>query len=294
MAGRNTLNWEDLRYFLASVEAGNFSEAALMLGVNRTTVARRIRALEQALDQDLFGSDGRPSEPGRKVLETARDIQLQLERLQATHGTEPSGALRVAAPQGLGAEFMPQLSRFCEAFPAVTLELVSDRDPEIALLERRADIAIAVSNHPAESLRGLALGELKRAPYASLEYLQGHAPKKKLAEHRWIGWGRAMSQTVVARWMQANLPESAIGTEVNSWTSLREATRQGLGVAWMWCFLADEIPGLAPIRPPGPALSMGLWLLQHEDIPLTAAAQVFLEQMPTPLQRRLAGASRKN
>jgi DNA-binding transcriptional LysR family regulator len=288
MTSNPALNWEDLRYYLATVEAGSFSEAAMRLGVNRTTVSRRIRSLEQALDEELLGTEGRPTEAGRKVLEAASTIAQQLEQLHRGGSREPSGRLRVAAPQGLGAEFMPQLGRFCETYATVKLELVSDSDPELALLQRRADVAIAVSNHPAEPLRGSLLGELRRAPYASQTYLQHHAAANRLAQHRWIGWGKSMSHTLVAKWMQANLPEDAVATEVNSWTSLREATRQGLGVAWMWCFLADDIPDLQPIRPPSPPLSMGLWLLHHEDIPPTPAAEAFLQHIAPILQRRIA------
>ena len=48
------INWDDLRYFVELVRSGNVTEAGLQLGVNQSTVSRRIASLESALGKSLF------------------------------------------------------------------------------------------------------------------------------------------------------------------------------------------------------------------------------------------------
>ena len=52
-------NWNDARVFLAVAEEGSTLAAASVIGMNQTTVARRIEALENALKLELFERDNR-------------------------------------------------------------------------------------------------------------------------------------------------------------------------------------------------------------------------------------------
>src|SRR3569833_1400126 len=53
-ARMHTMDWDDLRVFLAIYRAGSTSAAARALGVQHTTVGRRLTSLEDALGTSLF------------------------------------------------------------------------------------------------------------------------------------------------------------------------------------------------------------------------------------------------
>ncbi len=286
------INWDDLRYLLASVRRGTYSGAAEELGVNRTTVARRINALETALGQQLLesSSDGlHASAAGKRLLQTASAMekQLQASARDLDTATINAGPLRIAAPTGLGAEFMPELIQFCRLCSEIELELITVANPATLLSQRQADIGIVVSDQPPEHLKGTLLAQMQRAAYATPQYLDQYAAELPLHQHRWISWGRAMSNTLVARWMRSNLPADIdIAARVNSWTAMREAVAGGLGISYLWCFLADADPRLQQIRAPQSDLSTGLWLLHHEDVPPNQRMQAFQHTMAAPLARR--------
>lgn len=287
------INWDDLRYLLASVRRGTFSGAAEELGVNRTTVARRINALETALGQQLLESSGdglHASAAGKRLLQTASAMEKQLQTSALDlDSASNAGPLRIAAPTGLGAEFMPELIQFCRHYSDIELELITVANPAALLSQRQADLGIVVSDQPPEHLKGPQLAQMQRAAYAAPQYLEQYAAELPLHQHRWISWGRAMSHTLVARWMRGNLPADIdIAARVNSWTAMREAVAGGLGISYLWCFLADADPRLQQIRPPQSALSTGLWLLHHEDVPPNLRMQAFQAAIAPMLAKRAA------
>lgn len=288
------MDWDDLRHFLVAVQAGTLTRAAEALGVNRTTVSRRIAQLEQRMGTPLLeqGNAGyRPTATGRLVLESAHRMAEEAQRLQRQlqlPEAQLAGPLRIAAPIGLGPEFLPELALFTRIYPGIRPELITLQDPAAAVVHRKADVAIAVSNHPPEHLEGLRVARLERAVYASSDYLSEQPAGQALAHHRWVGWGRDMSHALATQWMRENLPQDVhIGAEVNSWTALREAVASGLGVAFLWCFLADEDTRLLRIRDPEPALGMDLWLLTHPGLPGNARTLCALQTLPGMLRARV-------
>ncbi|MBN7796508.1 LysR family transcriptional regulator [Parahaliea mediterranea] len=290
---QHMLNWNDLKYLLATVQAGSYNRAAEELGVNRTTIARRIAALEQQLDAPLLesGNGGyRLTEEGRLALDSARRFEQEAHQLESRltrGGGELRGSLRVAAPLGLGPEFMAELAAFGNAYPAVRVELINTQDPVSSLNQRQADVGIAVTHDLPDYLSGRRVAVLQRAVYASERYLADHPATLPLGEHRWIGWGREMAHTEVARWMQHHLPaQTAVGLRVNSWHALREAVRQGLGVSHLWCFLAGDIGDLRAITPVTRALDIGLWLCHHGEVRNNRRVSAFVDTLAPLLQRR--------
>lgn len=288
------IDWNDLRFFLAAVQAGTYLGAGEKLKVNRTTVGRRVDALESSLGISLFEltpSGYRPTAAGRDVLTSARRIDKEIEDLTARLSVAEqrlAGPLRVAAPIGLGPEFMPELMAFRAAYPDIKLELINASDPIASVTQRKAEIGICLTNQKPEHLQGVRVTELSRALYASRKYLKKFPTQLPLDNHQWIGWGKEMSNSDVARWMKANLPASAtISAEVNSWNALKEAVLCGLGIGHIWCFLADRESRLVQIREQEPELSIGLWLLVHEDIPTNACTEAMVEFLVPLLAQRI-------
>jgi DNA-binding transcriptional LysR family regulator len=71
----------------------------------------------------------------------------------------------------------------------------------------------------------------------------------------------------------------------NNWLSQFAATRAGLGLAALPCFLGDGAPELVRVLPPEPALAGELWLLTHPDLRRTARVRAFMEMLARGLRR---------
>lgn len=290
------INWNDLKYLLATVQAGSYSLAAIELGVNRTTVARRIEALEAQLGSPLLENSSTGytlTEQGQQALKSARQLEEEINRLesQLTRGSEIlRGSLRVAAPLGLGPEFMKELAAFSSQYPEIRIELINTLDPVSSLNQRTADVAISVGHELPEHISGNLIAELERALYASQSYLQQRPSSLKISRHRWIGWGKEMPHTQVAKWMQHNLESTTtIAGYVNSWHALRAAVEEGMGVAHLWCFLANDMPRVEKISEVSPELTIGLWLCHHKDVQNNRRVAAFIEMMNPLLKQRIQG-----
>ena len=80
------LDWDDLRFYLVAAQAGTGTAAAEKLRVSRTTVTRRVEALERALGVSLFettAAGAGSTEAGRLVLACARDLDSRIAALRA-------------------------------------------------------------------------------------------------------------------------------------------------------------------------------------------------------------------
>lgn len=287
-------NWDDLKYLLATVRCGSFSLAAQELDVNRTTVARRVSALQQQLGTPLLehSTAGFQLTPvGEEVVANARVLERHINELEQTlsgNSQTVAGSLRVAVPLGLGPEFMAELGRFCDDYPNIEMELLNTVDPIASVNQRKADVGIGLAYDLPDYLAGHSAGDLQRAIYASQHYLQHYSPSLPVSDHRWVGWGREMSHTQVAKWMQRHVSSNAdIRLRVNSWHALREAVRNGVGVGHLWCFLADNDNTLVRISENLADLTIGLWLFHHRDVHNNKRVDAFMAAMAPLLSARI-------
>src|ERR1700734_11791 len=97
-------NWDDLRVFLAVARHDSYEAAAIAVGLDATTVSRRVQRLEQALKCTLIarGPGGHTlTAVGRQFLESASAVELANERLtdQVGDGTS-AGRVRVSTSEG--------------------------------------------------------------------------------------------------------------------------------------------------------------------------------------------------
>lgn len=287
-------NWNDLKYLLATVENGSYSLAGRVLGVNRTTVARRIVVLEQQFGATLLepsASGYQITSAGEDVLASAREFERQVEALEEKvngDSAQLSGFLRVAVPLGLGPEFMPELARFSALYPRVEMELVNSIDPMASINQRKADIGIGLGHTLPEYLTGKMIGYLYRAIYGSKDYFKHHPVTLSYKDHHWVGWGREMSHTHVVKWMQRHVPaEASIPLRVNSWHALREAVENGLGLGHLWCFLADREKKLIRLSDVIPELTIGLWVFHHADVLNNRRVELFSQSINEFLAARI-------
>ena len=126
----HTWNWDDLRYVLAVATQGSAAAAARALGVNHSTVVRRIRAFEERIDLRLFDhlSTGyRLTAKGEMFLDAARSMDGTLTELARKVGggeDELAGNVRVTTTDAMVRVMLEDLARFRRLHPRVTLDIL--------------------------------------------------------------------------------------------------------------------------------------------------------------------------
>jgi DNA-binding transcriptional LysR family regulator len=188
-----TLEANDLLLFARVVEEGSFSKAAEKLGVPKSTLSRRISALEAQLGERLILRTTRKltvTDLGQSVLQHAQHVQEEVDATLALtqhRQAEPNGRLKVSMPGDFANHQMGELlSDFISKYPSVNLEL--DLSPRrVDLIGENFDVAIRVGDLPDDaSLAARGLVRFSIGLYASPAYLKLHgapAEPEALMEH---------------------------------------------------------------------------------------------------------------
>jgi DNA-binding MarR family transcriptional regulator len=153
----DSLDWEDVRYFVALARNGTLSATARALHVNHATVARRIASLEALFGRALFDRRVKGyvlTAEGKAVFGEANAMDEAalsvLRRLDA--GTELSGPVRLAVGRVLAERFLiDRLRTFHERYPAIDLEVIGG-SRVVSLAKREADVALRYGSPRTASL----------------------------------------------------------------------------------------------------------------------------------------------
>jgi len=281
-------NWDDLRYFLAVAKTGSLSGAARRLGVNHSTVFRRIGAFETELGVRLF--ERLPSgylltQAGEEMREGALRVEdevASLSRKVTGQDLRLSGMIRVTTLDMLAFGLLPRhLANFRTVYPGIEVELIVG-NVTLNLNRREADIALRVGNAPPETLVGRRVGQLVFAIYGSESYLAGKGGTG-LEQHDWIGFDT--EHAALTRRFSAFLPAAQPLLRTNSVAAAIAATKAGMGLAPLPCGLADLEPDLVRVAALPEDFTLDLWLLTHEDLRQTARIRAFLDFMAKELAK---------
>lgn len=291
-----SFEWDDLRYVLAVANAKSLAGAARALGVNHTTVLRRVSAFEKRLGLRLFerlATGYVLTAGGEELIATARHIEdtvTILERTLAGQDLRLSGAVRITTTDTLMGSVLPEiLAQFRAAYPGIQLE-VAVSNLMLNLSKRDADVAIRPAKDPPETLVGRRVAKVAFAIYASRAYVaqRGKIADKigDLRKQQWIVPDDSLAGTSVAQWMRAELPDVEISLRADSLVAMRQAAQAGLGLAALPCYLGDTSPDLHCVHPPVAAMETALWILTHDDLRHTARIRAFTEFAASAFARR--------
>ncbi len=283
------MQWDDARIFLAVAREGSFSSAAKRLGVQHSTVSRRIRALEEKLAAPLVerkASGYVLTEAGEELKQSACRIEnelLSFEGAVSGQAGDIAGELRVTAIANMASTvLMPYFARFSTAYPKIELN-VQVTNNSVRLSEREADIAIRQTNKPQDTLIGTRLTTVASAVYGSREYCT--AVQSGQAAEKWIGVDCCDYHRT---WTKQAWPQAEHEFYVDETSLTLAALKEGLGVGFLPCFLGDSDPDLARFREPEKQHELGLWLLYHRDLRNTKRVTLFREHMQREIKQAAA------
>jgi molybdate transport repressor ModE-like protein len=279
------MNWDDLRLFLAVARTGSISGGAKQLGVQHSTVSRRLRALEDKLGARLLERKKGGYEltvAGENIKQSAMRVEREILSVdEAVLGTDAEliGPLRVTAINSMASSvLMPMFARFSEQHPQVDLYIiVSNTDASLA--QREADIAIRLTNTPTDTLIGNRMLTVASTIYGGRDYL------KKIREQgidpKWIGVDCCVFHK---SWTKQYCEHQSHNFYSDDTLLTLAAIRESLGVSYLPCFLGDADPMLERYCEPDDQHDLGLWLLLHPDMKRTARVLAFRDYMIQNIQ----------
>lgn len=296
-------DWNDLHHFLAVARAGSMNAAARALGVDSSTVQRRVAALQKAIGLTLV--ERRPdgyalTAQGRALLVEAASVEAAMDalhrRLAIVDGSA-QGRVRLTSLVTVGQRIIRSglLDRFHALHPGITVEMVMDQ--RLAdLAKGEADIAIRGGNAGSEALVGMKIADLPWGIFASRSFVARHgqpAGADDLGRFSIVELIDELQSVPAVRWMQAHAGGATVASRCGNVPSAMLAVKAGAGLAPLPAIHAAADDELVCVLGPLPALAYPMYLLVHKDLrqaPRVAALFEFCRRELKPVL--LTGAMR--
>jgi DNA-binding transcriptional LysR family regulator len=297
------LAWDDFRLIKAIADARTLPGAAVLIGVNHSTVFRRLGQIEEALGVRLFErhrTGYSPTPAGEEMVLLASQIDANITsftRKIAGQEIAPAGELRVTTNDSLLIHLLtPLFVRFRRQCRDVRLDVVLSNQA-LNLSKRDADVAIRVTDNPPENLVGRRAATVAWALYGRAdEYPEPETiDQGGLFDRDWVSLGDNLATIKAVKFVQEHVPPERIAYKVNTVLGLAEAVESGLGIGHLPCFIGDARPGLVRLAPPKPEFAADLWLLTHPDLRHSARVRIFLDFLAAEiakLRRFIGGTDR--
>ncbi|MCJ1959234.1 LysR family transcriptional regulator [Novosphingobium mangrovi (ex Hu et al. 2023)] len=268
-------DWSDFQAFLAIARSGQLARAARRLGVNPTTMGRRLRRLEAALGTTLFEQ----TRTGQVLTEAGEALLAAVEQMdRAASGITGSGegedgltgTLRIGTPEGFATDFLsPRLAQFQSLHPGLAIDLVSAPGEALSPGRREADVAIVLARPRKGPLVAHKLADYALGLYASADYLAAHgvprAPADLLEGHRLVGYIPDRLHAPELRYLDEIHPALKASLRAPSITAQHSLIANGAGVGVLPAFMAHADPRLVPVLS-DVRLERAFWFVTHEDI----------------------------
>jgi len=293
-------NPDDLLVLLEVSRSAKFTTAAQALGLNHTTVSRRIAALEKSLGGRVLARAAggwELTELGERAVRVAEQVEEVLATL-GPGGRAPdpiTGVVRMTATDGFSAYIAaPAVARLRRAHPGLSVEVVTMT--RRALQQRSGlDIEVVVGEPQVHRAEAVRLGEYMLGMYASRAYLAEHGTPATVADlngHPLVYFVDSMLQVDLLDAPRRLVPAMRDGlTSTNVFVHV-EATRAGAGIGFLPCFMGDLHDDLVRLLPDQIAELLPYWMVLRPDSmrrPAVAAVVQALREQVTTHREKLLG-----
>ena len=281
------LDWDDLKVFLAVARCGTTLGAARDLGLNQTTVSRRVQGLEHALGVALFvrrntghalTEHGKAlTAPAERVAAAVAAVEAEAERLRRV----TAGELRITAPESVFARLIaPIVVAFRKQNPGVRVEQVSS-ERFLDLEGGEVDVAFRATAQPLpDSLVARRLPSFGWTVYCSQVYFAEHGcpqTPEALKDHAAVVYDKALAAAAQGQWFAARVDPARVVARTNTVLNMRGLLAAGIGVGLLPCIEADFGPGLRRCFEPPDELAAPWWLVMTPEVARLPLARRFAE-----------------
>lgn len=289
------IDWNDYQYFLKVALLGSLKETAAELGVNYSTVFRRINSLEEKMDVRLFErlkTGYVLTEAGEEILEQVQRIDEMLhdiDRKLLGKDIRLSGAIKISTTDTLGYYWLPPYIRqFKDAYPNIVLDIdIKTRFTNLS--KREADIVIPTVNEQPDYMVGRQLAPIIIGLYASKGYVELHGQPQKvsdLSSHSMLLPNEALAGLPFIKWLRRYVPSKNIVASSDKLTGLYKIAQQGLGIAPLPHYVGDSDSDLVKVMEVPKKYHRTIWILTHPDLRHTARIKAFMKFMYKATQKQ--------
>jgi len=281
----DALNWNDLRYFLEVARSGRLQLAAKKLGVNHTTVSRRLAALETALQVQLFQQDATGyhlTSVGELLLPMAQKMEDATEHtreLISSSGKSLSGNFRIGAPDGIGNTFLTStITEFLVMHPEISVE-ITPVPISLNLSRREVDMAVTIEPSSRKNIHSTKVVDYDLFLYTSNEYLERTgACLNSIGDLHAQTFSEYVADLMYSDQLLFNKDiDPRVQSRFRSSTVLAqlEFIASGGGVGVLPHFLAQSRPNLVQVLPDQYSLTRSYWLLMPVELRRLASIRAF-------------------
>lgn len=268
-------DWDDLRVFLAVARARKVAPAARALGIDATTIARRLARLEKALDAELFemGAGERSlTVRGQELLGHAEAAEsAALAAIEEMRGQERTlaGQVRLSVAEGFGTWVLaPGMGDFNRRHPGIRLDLIT-ASGFLNPSKREADMAVMLARPQRGRLMVRRLGDYRLHLYAAPDYLARAGRPETPADlrgHTLIGY---VPEFIFSPELDY-LDEVEAGLEAHlrstSIIMQQRMIAEGAGIGVLPDFIGRRDAGLVPLMAERVEITRSFWLVMHGDL----------------------------
>lgn len=269
------MDWDHLRFFLELSRAGRLTTAARRMGVDHTTVSRRVQALEKDLGVTLFIREN----TGYALTEAGRSLLPQVERMESAsvqieqslpHSDEKlSGLVRIGATEGYGTIMLAgQLSELTRRHPHLHLDLLA-MPRAVRLSRHEADLVITLERPERGPFIITKLTDYVLRLYAGRDYLKQHGRIRRrsdLAHHRFISYVDDLVFSKELLFLEEIAGSGEVAMRSTSVLAQQEAIAAGAGVGILPAFSADTDTRLQVVMPEQIRFVRTFWMLMPIEL----------------------------
>lgn len=292
---RREAEWSDWRVFLAVARAGSTLAAGKALRMSQSTAARRVSALEEALEVRLFERRAhgyRLTEAGAAVLASAEAVEaaaLEAEARARAQARILGGTVRITTDDVFATTLLTPMLRDLHALhPEIRIEL--DSASELRDLGAgEAEVALrSTSRAQSEGVVGRMLVADDWTFFCSRAYAAEHGlptSQAELAGHNIIGGGGAGTWRLYSAWLEAMGLLNRVSMRYDGTTGLLSGIKSGLGIGALPCLVGRSDPDLLQCLPPPRTHQRMLWLLTHERVRQVPSVRLVVDFLYKRLSR---------
>jgi DNA-binding transcriptional LysR family regulator len=278
------MDWNLVRDFLAVARSGSLIKASASLGVNPSTVGRRVETLESLIGVTLFAraqTGYQLTDEGNELVERAERMEETALAFQRSASAKEAvrGKVRLATAENL-ANFIviPALARLTTSHPELEIEVVTDI--RSANLDRRdADIALRLVRPSQGNISIRKVGLQRYGLYGSVDYLARRKPSGagRFDADEFITWTDSYADLPAAKWVTVTLQGRKPAMRTSGLFGQYAATVAGLGLAVLPCFVGDRNDQLRRLDCEADTIFQDLWLVMHSDLRASSRLRVMAD-----------------
>ena len=268
-------NWNDLESFLMLSRNKKLKKVSQKLGVEATTISRRILRLEEKLGAKLFFRSNNNyvlTEDGHKLLPHSEQMETEAMNIKEVFSNKDinlTGKVRISVPEGLGIEiFTKYLKSFLKTNNELEIELVADSKFR-NLTSKEVDISIGLSHPKSNKLKSWKLSNYKIQLYGSKSYIKENQIIEyvsDLSNHKFVSYIDDMIDFPELKYLQETISNAKIVFRSNNLQAQLNAVKQGVGIAFLHSFIAKNEKELDVILKENINLTREYWIIIHEDL----------------------------